>query len=238
MTPVMARPPKAAARPAKKGRAAAASTPRSAPAEGPVRAQKKLDKRERIRAAAWELFTTEGFEATRTKDVAERAGIATGTLFLYAPDKTDLLCLVMHDRLVETSNEAFLTMPKKASFVDQLLHLFGRLMRMYAEHPKVSLAFVQVVQSADGPNGREVGAMTFGFLHRVAGLVNDAVARGEVDAEIQPVLAAQSIFGLYFFALTNALSGYLPMEAALDPLLRSELELLMRGLSPRGRRTP
>jgi AcrR family transcriptional regulator len=201
---------------------------------GPVRAQKKLDKRERIRAAAWELFTTVGFEETRTKDVAERAGIATGTLFLYAPDKVDLLCLVMHDRLVSATEGAFLTLPKRASLVDQLLHVFRAVFEMYAEHPKVSHAFVRAVQGADGPNGREVGAMTFAFMHRLAGLVQDGVQRGEVAAEVSPVLAAQVLFGLYFFTVTTFLSGYTSMEAALDPMLRSGFELIMKGLAPRG----
>jgi AcrR family transcriptional regulator len=194
---------------------------------------KKLDKRARIRTAAWELFTTVGFEETRTKDVAERAGIATGTLFLYAPDKIDLLCLVMHDRLLEATDGAFLTLPKRASLVDQLLHVFRAVFAMYAEHPKVSRAFIHVVQGADGPNGREVGAMTFAFMHRLSGLVQEAIARGEVSADSSPMLAAQALFGLYFFAVTTFLSGYMSMEAALDPFLRSGFELLMRGLAPR-----
>src|SRR5690348_2549407 len=74
--------------------------------DGPVtslgpRARGKLDKRERIRQAATELFLERGYDAATTKEIAERAGIATGTLFLYARDKADLLCLVMHDRLAE-----------------------------------------------------------------------------------------------------------------------------------------
>ncbi len=200
---------------------------------GVGRAEKKLDKRERIKAAAWELFTSVGFEETRTKDVAERAGIATGTLFLYAPDKTDLLCLVMHDRLVDAVDRAFLTLPRALPLVDQLLHVFRMLFAMYGEHPKVGSAFIRIVQTADGPNGREVGAMTFGFLHRLAGLVQDAIARGEVDEATSPLLCAQCFFGLYFFSLTTGLSGYVSMDAALDPHLRSTLELLMRGLAPR-----
>src|SRR5262245_44638568 len=61
---------------------------------GGQRARKKRDKLERLRAAAWELFATKGFDATTTREIAERAGVATGTLFLYAKDKPDLLFLV------------------------------------------------------------------------------------------------------------------------------------------------
>src|SRR4051812_16260209 len=61
------------------------------------REQNRLDKRARIQRAGWELFTTVGYDETTTREVAERADVAVGTLFLYAEDKRDLLCLVMHD---------------------------------------------------------------------------------------------------------------------------------------------
>src|SRR5689334_15739514 len=94
------------------------------------REQAKLDKRERIKAAAWELFTRDGYEATTTKQVAERADVAAGTLFLYASDKRDLLCLVMHDRLVETVDARFATMPRGGPLIEQLMHVFRGLFRM------------------------------------------------------------------------------------------------------------
>ena len=198
-----------------------------------TRAEKRLDKRERIKAAAWELFTTVGFEATRTKDVAEKAGIATGTLFLYASDKVDLLSLVMHDRLLAASDEAFLTMPKGVTLVEQLLHVFRAVLAMYAEEPAIGMAFVKHLQASSGPNGQQVAAMTFAFLHRLGALIMDAAGRGEVAADTPPLLAAQSAFALYFFALQTWLSGFTSLEAAIDPHLSSALELMMKGLAPR-----
>ena len=76
-------------------------------ADGGVRARQKRDKLERLRAAAWELFTSKGFDETTTREIAERAGVATGTLFLYAKDKPDLLFLVFEHRLAETVDDAF-----------------------------------------------------------------------------------------------------------------------------------
>ena len=43
--------------------------------------------RERILAAAGELFETQGFDQTTTRDLSKAAGIATGTLFNYFPSK-------------------------------------------------------------------------------------------------------------------------------------------------------
>lgn len=195
------------------------------------REQNKVEKRERVRRAAWELFTTKGYDATTTKDVAERAGIATGTLFLYASDKKDLLFLVMHDRLARTVDEAFDTL-SGGTLEAQLLHVFGTLFRMYARHPKIAMAFVRTVpQGHDGPNAKAADAMTMSFFGRIGGLVVDAQRRGEVDAAVEPMRAAVNLFALYFSALLGWLRGAYSIEEALDPFLKESIALQMRGLA-------
>lgn len=195
------------------------------------REQNKVEKRERVRRAAWELFTTKGYDATTTKDVAERAGIATGTLFLYATDKKDLLFLVMQDRLARTVEKAFATL-EPGGLEAQLLHVFGTLFRMYARHPKIAMEFVRTVpQGHDGPNAKAADALTMSFFGRIGGLVVEAQARGEVDPAVEPMRAAVNLFALYFGALLGWLRGAYTIEEALDPFLKESIALQMRGLS-------
>ena len=52
-----------------------------------VSAATKVATRERILQAALRLFAAQGFEATTTRDIAQAAEIATGTLFNYFPTK-------------------------------------------------------------------------------------------------------------------------------------------------------
>ena len=54
------------------------------------REQNKERTKERILAAALELFGEKGMEGTTTKEVSKRAGIAEGTLFNYFKTKEDL----------------------------------------------------------------------------------------------------------------------------------------------------
>ena len=49
------------------------------------------DKEIRIINAAINIFSEKGFEATRTREIAERAGIAEGTIFRYFPTKNAIL---------------------------------------------------------------------------------------------------------------------------------------------------
>ncbi|ANP74307.1 TetR/AcrR family transcriptional regulator [Cryobacterium arcticum] len=60
------------------------------------RERNKLDKLARITAAAGELFAERGVEDVTTQEVADRADIGTGTLFLYAKTKGELLLLVQN----------------------------------------------------------------------------------------------------------------------------------------------
>ncbi len=59
-----------------------------------VTAEIKAETRERILEAARELFASRGFEVTTTREIAEAAGIAAGTLFNYFPTKEAIVaCL-------------------------------------------------------------------------------------------------------------------------------------------------
>lgn len=60
------------------------------------RERNKQEKLERITAAARELFVKHGVDEVTTQQIAEKADIGTGTLFLYAKTKGELLLLVQN----------------------------------------------------------------------------------------------------------------------------------------------
>jgi AcrR family transcriptional regulator len=202
----------------------------SSAAGGGLRERQKRDKTERLRRAAWELFVERGYDATSTREIAERAGVATGTLFLYARDKADLLFLVFEHRLAEAVDEAFATLPEDLPLVEQLRHLFRACFAMYAKSPAVARRFVAELPGADGPNAVRVNGLTLAFLQRVAALVERAGERGEVRRDVPPLFAAQTVFGLYFMALQSWLGGWDSLESAVETTLAGSLRLLFDGL--------
>ena len=60
------------------------------------RERNKQAKLERITAAAAELFSEHGVDDVTTQQIADKADIGTGTLFLYAKTKGELLLLVQN----------------------------------------------------------------------------------------------------------------------------------------------
>jgi AcrR family transcriptional regulator len=55
-----------------------------------IRAARAAERRDAILAAALDEFAASGFAATRLEDVARRAGVAKGTIYLYFRDKESL----------------------------------------------------------------------------------------------------------------------------------------------------
>ena len=55
------------------------------------RERKKRQTRDAIARAALELFVERGYDATTLAEIAERAGVATRTIFAYFPSKEDIL---------------------------------------------------------------------------------------------------------------------------------------------------
>jgi len=66
----------------------------------PTNRQRRKEARpQELLAAALDLFVEKGFAATKTEDVATRAGVAKGTLYLYYPSKEELLKAVVRENL-------------------------------------------------------------------------------------------------------------------------------------------
>ena len=83
-------------------RAARASDPKVVSAELPLiklnRAERAAERRQAIIEAAMEEFISRGFAATRLDDIAKRAGVAKGTIYLHFKDKES-----MFEELIRTA---------------------------------------------------------------------------------------------------------------------------------------
>ena len=70
------------------------------PQEAPVRHERRKDARPgELLAAALDLFVEKGFAATRVEEVAARAGVSKGTLFLYFASKDELFKAVVRENI-------------------------------------------------------------------------------------------------------------------------------------------
>jgi AcrR family transcriptional regulator len=150
-----------------------------------VRAAKSAERRNAILKAALDEFSERGFAAARLDDVARRAGVAKGTIYLYFKDKEALFQELVRFQIgpVVGALEAVLAsdLPLKV-IVDNALDIFVR--EIYGTHRKQVLRLI----ISEGPRFpalaefyyREVLAH---ILKAVRARLARAVERGEIDGD-------------------------------------------------------
>ena len=98
----------------------------------------KANKLRRIKDAARKLFVINGYDEASTRQIAVKAGVALGTLFLYASNKRDLLFLVVNDDLEKVADRAVAAVRSDASLIENLMAVFRPLYEFFGKEPKLS----------------------------------------------------------------------------------------------------
>ncbi|MGI9592624.1 MAG: TetR/AcrR family transcriptional regulator [Myxococcota bacterium] len=201
--------------------------------ETPSPGRRELNRREKLRSiesAGRDLFTAKGFEETTTRELARAAGVGTGTLFLYFPEKRDLLLHLFQRDVKEVQERAFQSVPVQAPLIEQLGHVFERCFDFYERDLRLSRAFVRELLFTD-PEARREHSCEDVFAKEISMLAAAAQERGELRGDLDRCRAALLLMNVYLLGLTGWLLGNLPSRAELDETVRTSLELCFRGLA-------
>jgi AcrR family transcriptional regulator len=194
------------------------------------REQNKLEKLRRIVASARELFHEKGFELTTTQEVAQRANVGSGTLFLYVSTKEDLLILAFVDEMVEVVEHSYKQVDRRAPVLDQAC---GFLNGVFGYHTadirltKYLLREVSVVRNTD----LLADVRRLPVWPLLTAIVRDAQARGELRSDVNPSSIADLMFAAFWDCLREWVNGALT-EAQFKERLRSMISLQMGGVGP------
>jgi AcrR family transcriptional regulator len=194
-----------------------------------LRDKNRSEKEARIRAAAIELWRERGFDITTTSEVAERAGIGKGTLFLYVRTKEDLVDFVFRGEIERVVEERRATLPRRGDLVTRLMHLFDGLLQFYARDLPLARLLVRHAMFAR-PAG-ETTRLTYAFLGQLAELIGEAHAAGQIHAPSEREALALHAFMLYAGGVLGVVNGAMPVDAA-SALVRRALEVHFAGLRP------
>jgi AcrR family transcriptional regulator len=192
------------------------------------------DRPREICAAALDVFSEKGFAAARLDEIARRAGVSKGTLYLYFKDKEDLFRAVVRDAIAPnveaiTSTIATLDAPFPAVVRSFLAGFAEREARL----PIGAVAKMVVGESRNFPElarvwHDEVASKAIGAL---AAFVEGAQRRGEVRAG-DPRLYAFSLMGpMVLGALWRATlvpAGGEPLD--IEALAKQHAETVLEGL--------
>jgi AcrR family transcriptional regulator len=191
------------------------------------RAARQAERRQAILDAALEEFSARGFEATRLDDVARRAGIAKGTIYLYFRDKESLfqeLVRTMLSPVVGTLLDPRIAELPVRAVGEAVADLFVR--EIFGTRRKDVIRLM----IAEGPRFPKIAEFYYHeVIERVLpvmrAIMARAVARGELKsdalARFPQLLVAPALMAIVWEGL---FSRYAPLD--LRALLRAHMELL------------
>jgi AcrR family transcriptional regulator len=190
-----------------------------------VREQGKIDKERRIKAAAQGEFRENGYLGATMRSIAARAGVATGTLFLYAPDKPNLLLWILNEDLDALTDQTFSQIPAKARLLDQLVVLFTPRYRYWSADPELAshaLGEVMLMRTDAGTPDSQIAhyhRRRGSLITRIAELITEHQQRGDVRTGEAPETIAALVMAIYLAAVRIWLREAVPeVDAGIERL--------------------
>lgn len=194
---------------------------------------RRSDKRTLITDAAIEVFADKGFHQARVSDIAKRAGVADGTIYLYFKNKEDLLLSIFEqkmDELLAGLDEALAAASDPIDKVRRFARFhFGQVgeHRRAAEVLQVELRLSNKFLKEYRPE------KLWSYLGVFAQIVRDGQASGVFRADVDPFIGMWAFFGaLDELAMQWVLSkraDRFPLDLAADQVA----DVFIRGLLAR-----
>jgi len=213
-----------------------APPPLPAAAEPPRRSRRKQARPGELLDAALQLFVEKGFAATRVEEVAARAGVSKGTLFLYFPSKEDLFKAVVRETIAGRFaewNEEFERFD--GSSADLVRHC---LMAWWERVGMTEASGITKLVMSEAGMFPEIAAF---YQQEVIGpgqdLIRRILQRGIDRGDFRPMpvdLAVYSLMAPMIFLLMwkHSMAPCCPSSATIDPVafIHTQADLLLSGM--------
>jgi AcrR family transcriptional regulator len=185
--------------------------------------------------AALNLFVEKGFAATRMEEVATRAGVSKGTVFLYFPSKEELFKAVVRENIsgrFEEWNAELLSY--EGSAADMLHHCMTSWWQRVGSTQASGITKLLISEGSHFPDIVEF------YQNEVVqpghALIRQVLQRGIDRGEFRAVNLDFAVYGvvavMMFLILSKHAAACLPNKQALDPdaYIANQVALMLQGL--------
>jgi len=153
------------------------------------------DKTTVILDAAIKVFADKGYFGARVSDIAKEAGIAYGLVYHYFDSKEDLLISIFRTRWENFLNAIKRQIETEDDPREMVRGIISFLFHSYKNNPRmIEVMIIDVVKASRFFSGENVRHFKVAF-ELITKIVEIGQSGGRFKAEIDPTLAAYSIFG-------------------------------------------
>lgn len=193
---------------------------------GGRRERNKQEKLDRIVAAASELFAEHGVDEVTTQQIADQADIGTGTLFLYAKTKGELLLLVQNAKYVEALEQGRADAEAIPSVLDAVLAIVRPIVECNRIQIDNGRTYLREIIFGDPEEPRHSEALA--IVAQTEEAVAAVLRRDERVAEGDAATLAHIVSAVMFLSMAAGVNIALSVEEIVQDIRRQVDVLLPR----------
>jgi TetR/AcrR family fatty acid metabolism transcriptional regulator len=186
------------------------------------------DKYQRILDGAVSVFAEKGFHAARVSDVADRASVADGTIYLYFRNKEELLMTA-----INTAFDAF--MSRARTELDSIASPSEKLRRLASLHLEAlgsNRDLAVVFQMELRQSSRFLQPFSHQHMVEYFGLVRSAIRDGQSQGIFRPELREKIAANCFFGALDEMVTSWVLDDThyQLSDVAETVADIILMGL--------
>ena len=207
------------------------------PASSPLSSSSSLirnaDKYQRILDAAVAVFAEKGFFVSRISDIADRAEVADGTVYLYFKNKDEILAAAINtafDGFMKTARSELEKLPIPSDRLRRLAYLH---LDALGSNRNLAVVFQMELRQST----RSLSEFSHGHLVEYFSLVRQAICDGKASGEFRNDLPEKIAANCFFGAIDEMVTSWVLSEKdyPLSHVADAVLDILLSGIraSPR-----
>jgi AcrR family transcriptional regulator len=198
------------------------------------RSRRKEARPGEIMAAALELFSARGFAATKLDDVAKRAGVSKGTVYLYYESKQALFEAVVREKVAPEVARAEQMLDQFGGSRAELLAIFFRNIAAFVARPEIGA--IPKIVIAEAGNFPDLAEFYFENVVRRAlgtltGIIESGIECGEFRSVDVPTTVKVLVAPMLFLAQwRSTLEVYDTEPIDVDAFSATHIDIALAGL--------
>ena len=189
------------------------------------RERNKQDKLDRIMAAAGELFAEHGIDEVTTQQIADKADIGAGTLFLYAKSKGELLLLVQNAHYAEALERGRADAHATSDVLDAVMAIVRPIVECNRQHIDNGRSYLREMAFGDASEPRHGEALA------IAARTSDAIAavlrRDQHLADPDAASLARIVSAIMFVSMAASTNAALSIDGVVEDI-RAQVAVLVQ----------
>jgi TetR/AcrR family fatty acid metabolism transcriptional regulator len=185
------------------------------------------DKRQRILQAAVKVFARKGYHGARVSEIARRADVADGTIYLYFRNKEDILVSLFDEIMSEHLQDKKRHLASLRDAPSRLLVIAETHLRLLGGNRDLAVVFqVELRQSI-----QFLERFTASWLHDYFALLTDVIEQGQREGSLRADLPVKVVTKAFFGALDEMVTSWIVGRKDYDvaQLAGPVVDLFLRG---------